>query len=159
MLMKDIVIRQATLNDLQSIQNLNYELFKSEKENFDSTLIVDWPLSEEGKNYFEELINNEYVIIALNGENVTGYLAGSINEKGSYELIQYGEINNMLVDEKYRGFGIGKHLINKFKEYCKSKNITNLKVVASAKNKNAVEFYRKQGFNDFDITLTMRMEK
>ena len=157
--MKDIVIRQATLNDLQSIQNLNYELFKLEKENFNSTLIVDWPLSEEGKHYFEELINNEYVIIATENEKIIGYLAGTINEKGSYELIQYGEINNMLVDNNYIGSGIGKQLINRFKEYCKSKNINDLKVVASAKNKNAIEFYRKQGFNDFDITLTMSMEE
>ena len=48
--MRDVIIRQATLKDLKSIQNLNYELFKLEKENYDSTLIVDWPLSEEGKN-------------------------------------------------------------------------------------------------------------
>ena len=157
--MEDITIRCASLNDVELIQKLNYKLFELEKENFDSTLILDWPLSEEGKKYFQDLINNEYVIIALKGEDVVGYLAGSINEKGSYELIQYGEINNMLVDDKYRGLGAGKQLINKFKEYCKSKNITNLKVVASAKNKNAIEFYRKQGFNDFDITLTMNMEE
>ena len=157
--MKNIIIRQATLNDLKSIQKLNYELFKLEKENFDPTLIVDWPLSEEGKSYFEDLIKNEYVIIALKDENVIGYLAGSINEKGSYELIQYGEINNMLVDDKYRGLGVGKQLINQFKEYCKSKNITKLKVVASAKNKNAIDFYRKQGFTDFDVTLTMNIEE
>ena len=152
-------IRQATLSDLKSIQKLNYELFKLEKENFDSTLIVDWPLSEEGKNYFEDLIKNEYVIIAMEDESIIGYLAGTINEKGSYELIQYGEINNMLVDNNYRGYGIGKQLINRFKEYCKSKNITNLKVVASAKNLNALEFYKKQGFKNFDVTLTMNMEE
>lgn len=157
--MKDIVIRQATLNDLQTIQKLNYELFKLEKENFDSTLIVDWSLSEEGKNYFEDLIKNEYVIIAMDDESIIGYLAGTINEKCYYELVQYGEINNMLVDNKYRGYGIGKQLINCFKEYCKSKNITNLKVVASAKNANAIEFYRKQGFKDFNVTLTMNMEE
>ena len=157
--MKNIVIRQATLNDLQSIQYLNYELFKLEKENFDSTLIIDWPLSEEGKSYFENLIKNEYVIIAVEDENIIGYLAGTINEKGSYELLQYGEINNMLVDNSYRGSGIGKQLINCFKEYCKTKNITNLKVVASAKNINAIEFYKKQGFKNFDITLTMNMEE
>ena len=157
--MEDITIRCASLNDIELIQKLNYKLFELEKENFDSTLILDWPLSEEGKKYFEELINNEYVIVAIKGEDVIGYFAGSINEKGSYELIQYGEINNMLVDDKYRGLGIGKQLINKFKEYCKDKNITNLKVVTSAKNKNAIEFYRKQGFNDFDITLTMSVEE
>ena len=157
--MKDIIFRQATLSDLKSIQKLNYELFKLEKENFDPTLIVDWPLSEEGKNYFEDLIKNEYVIIAIEDENIIGYLAGTINEKGSYELIQYGEINNMLVDNNYRGSGIGKQLINCFKEYCKNKNITNLKVVASAKNLNAIDFYKKQGFEDFNLTLTMNMEE
>lgn len=157
--MKDIIIRQATLNDLKSIQKLNYELFKLEKENFDPTLIVDWPLSEEGKSYFENLIKNEYVIIAIEDENIIGYLAGTINEKGSYELLQYGEINNMLVDNNYRGSGIGKKLINRFKEYCKTKNITNLKVVASAKNLNAIDFYKKQGFKDFDVMLTMNMEE
>ena len=157
--MKDIIIRQASLRDLESIQKLNYKLFKLEKENFDPTLIVDWPLSEEGKNYFEDLIKNEYVIIAIEAEKAIGYLAGTINEKGLYELIQYGEINNMLVDNNYRGSGIGKQLINYFKEYCKSKNINNLKAVASAKNLNAIEFYKKQGFEDFNITLTMNMEE
>ena len=39
-----ICIRSATLNDVRAIQKLNYELFKLEKENYDSTLIVDWPL-------------------------------------------------------------------------------------------------------------------
>ena len=157
--MRDVIIRQATLNDLKSIQNLNYELFKLEKENYDPTLIGDWPLSEEGKKYFEDLIKNEFVIIALKDEKIIGYLAGTINEKGSYELFQYGEINNMLVDNNYRGSGIGKQLINRFKEYCKTKNITNLKVVASAKNLNAIEFYKKQGFKNFDVTLTMNMEE
>lgn len=107
--MKDIIIRQATLNDLKSIQKLNYELFKLEKENFDSTLIVDWPLSEEGKSYFENLIKNEYVIIAIEDENIIGYLAGTINEKGSYELLQYGEINNMLVDNNYEALELEKN--------------------------------------------------
>ena len=152
-----IVIRQATLNDLEPIQKLNHELFKLEKENFDSTLITDWPISKDGENYFQEMIEDEYVIVAIDNEDIIGYLAGSINEKGSYELIQYGEINNMLINNEYRGLRIGKRLIDCFKEYCKSKGINNLKVVASAKNTNAIEFYKKQGFKDFDITLTMNI--
>ena len=155
--MKETIIRKATLNDLKSIQELNYALFQFEKENFDPTLIVDWPSSEEGKNYFKELINNEYVIVAIENEKIVGYLAGTIPEKGSYELVQYGEINNMIVAEKARGFGIGKQLIDCFKEYCKEKNIHHLKVVASAKNQVAIDFYKKQGFEDFNITLTMDM--
>lgn len=150
----EIFIRKAQLEDLNIIQNLNNELFKLEKENYDSTLVQDWPLSEDGKQYFEDLIINHYVIVAIKDDKIVGYLAGSINEKGSYEEIQYGEINNMLVDNNFRGFGIGKLLIDKFKQYCKDNNINNLKVVASAKNIKAIEFYKNNGFNDFDITLT-----
>ena len=150
----EIFIRKAQLEDLNIIQNLNNELFKLEKENYDSTLVQNWPLSEDGKHYFEDLIINHYVIVAIKNETIVGYLAGSINEKGSYEEIQYGEINNMLVDNNFRGLGTGKLLIDKFKQYCKDNNINNLKVVASAKNIKAIEFYKNNGFNDFDITLT-----
>ena len=49
------------------------------------------------------------------------------------------------------------NLINNFKNYCRNNNISNLKVVASSKNKNAIEFYRKNGFDDFNLTLTMNI--
>ena len=97
------------------IQNLNNDLFKLEKENYDPTLVSNWPLTEEGRLYFEELIENHFVIVATLNKEIVAYLAGSINEKGSYEEIQYGEINNMLVTDKCRGLGIGKLLINEFK--------------------------------------------
>ena len=157
--MCNISIRKATLDDLSVIQSFNNELFKLEKENYDPTLVVDWPLSKDGENYFKNLITNDYVILALVDDVIVGYLAGTINDKGSYEQIQYGEINNMLVNDKHRGSGIGKKLIDSFKDYCKENGIYNLKVVASSKNSNAINFYKKQGFNDFDITLTMNMRE
>lgn len=156
--MSEVIIRRAVLEDTEVIQKLNNELFKLEKENFDSTLVTDWPLTKEGKEYFEDLITYNYVIVAvLNGE-IVAYLAGSINEKGSYEELQYGEINNMLVNDKCRGLGLGKLLIDQFKVYCKKNNIYNLKVEASAKNINAINFYKKNGFEDFNVTLTMNIE-
>ena len=155
--MNNVIIRKANLEDLSIIQELNNSLFKLEKENYDSTLVKDWPLSEEGKEYFSDLINNHYVIVAILDNVIIGYLAGSIEEKGSYVEVQYGEINNMIISDEYRDYGIGKLLINNFKEYCKSNNISNIKVVASYKNKNAIEFYRKNGFEEFDITLTAKI--
>ena len=158
-MLENIIIRKAIIDDVNYIQNLNNELFKLEKENYDTTLVLNWALTQEGKEYFEDLIKNQYVIVAILEDKIIGYLAGSINEKGSYEEIQYGEINNMFIREDYRRYGIGKKLINNFKEYCRSNNILNIKVVASAKNRNAIEFYRKNGFDDFNVTLTMNMEE
>ena len=129
--MEEIKIRKATIDDVRAIQELNNDLFKLEKENYDTTLISDWPISDEGKDYFSDLINNHYVIVA--------------------------EDNNMVVKNEYRGKGIGKSLINYFKEYCKSNNVYNMQVIASYKNRDAIEFYRKNGFEEFDITLTAKI--
>ena len=156
--MENVIIRKATLNDLYEIQTLNNQLFKLEKENFDSTLVENWSITEEGEKYFKTLIEDAYVIVAILNDKIVGYLAGSINEKGSYEEIQYGEVNNMFINSKCRGYGIGKLLINDFKKYCISNGIKDLIVTASAKNTNAIEFYRKNGFNDFNITLTMNIK-
>ena len=152
--MVQTIIRKATLNDLFEIQNLNNLLFKLEKENFDPTLVENWPLSDEGKEYFKNLIEEAYIIVAVLNNKIVGYLAGSINEKGSYEEIQYGEVNNMFIKSECRGYGDGKLLINDFKNYCISNGIKNLIVTASAKNISAIEFYRKNGFKEFNITLT-----
>ena len=157
--MDNLVIRKASMDDLNIIQKLNNQLFELEKENFASTLVKDWPLTLEGKNYFQSLINNNYVILAILDEEIVGYLAGSINEQGSYEKIKYGEINNMFIKDTCRGFGIGKKLISCFKEYCRQNNIYNLKVTVSFKNKNAIEFYRKNGFLEFDLILTTNIDK
>ena len=156
--MEEIIIRKVTIGDLRSIQELNNDLFKLEKENYDSTLIENWPLSKDGEDYFTDLINNHYVIVALLNNEIVGYLAGSINEKGSYEEIQYGELNNMLIKENCRGYGIGKKLINNFKDYCKENNIYNVKVTASYKNQDAINFYKRNGFSEFDLTLTMKID-
>ena len=101
--MEEIIIRRARSEDLNIIQELNNDLFKLEKANYDSTLIENWPLSKDGEYYFTDLINNHYVIVALLNDEIVGYLAGSINEKGSYEEIQYGELNNMLIKENCGG--------------------------------------------------------
>lgn len=156
--MNDLVIRIANINDLKYIQELNNDLFKLEKENYDSTLVSNWPLTEEGKNYFTDLINNHYVVVAIINNEIVGYLAGTINEKGSYEEIQYGEINNMFIKDKLRGYGVGKRLINSFKDYCKENGIDNLIVTASSKNSNAINFYKRNGFEDFNLTLTMNID-
>jgi N-acetylglutamate synthase-like GNAT family acetyltransferase len=152
--MSDIEIRKANINDLPVIQDLNNQLFKIEKENYDETLVEGWPLTIEGKEYFLDLINNHYVIVAVLKNEIVAYLAGTINEKGTYEEIKYGEINNMFVKDYFRGQGIGKELINNFKKYCKENEVNNLKVIASYKNKSAVEFYKNNGFEEFNLELT-----
>ena len=151
----DIVIRKATMDDLEIIQTLNNELFKLEYENFDPSLKVGWPFGIDGKEYFSDLIENQFVLIACAEDKIVGYLAGSINVEESYNIKSLAELDNMFIKEEYRKYGIGTKLFQEFKNYCRQLDIDEIKVTASAKNINAINFYKKNGFEDFDVTFKM----
>ena len=150
--MQNIKIRKAKIEDLENIQNLNNELFELEIRFYDDTLVKDWPLSKEGKEYFIDLIKNEYVYVAEEENVIIGYLAGSIVDN-SYIKNKYAEINNMCITYKKRGCDIGSSLLNSFKDDMKKQNITELRVTASYRNKNAKDFYEKHGFVSFEKTF------
>ena len=155
--MESINIRIATINDLNAVQELNNSLFELEFNNFDDTLKVGWPFEKDGKEYFEYMIENEIVFVAEAEEKIVGYLAGSICEQISYITETFAELDNMCIDDQYRRFGIGTLLINEFKKYCKEKNIQNIKVTASTKNSRAIQFYIKNGFEDYNVTFKYKI--
>lgn len=49
----NLTIRNANIEDLQTIQNLNNELCKYETKNGFDSYIEDWSLSDVSKEYFE----------------------------------------------------------------------------------------------------------
>ncbi|WP_070963443.1 GNAT family N-acetyltransferase [Vibrio sonorensis] len=60
--------------------------------------------------------------------------------EGSYFL------DAMCVDEKHRGKGIGKSLLNKTKEKAKSDGYSQLSLIVFADNLAAITLYKQQGF-------------
>ncbi len=155
--MENILIRKANLEDLKCIQELNNKLFDLEFNNFDDTLKLDWAIGNEGKEYFENMIQNEIVFVAEYNSLIVGYLAGSISEEVSYIIETFAELDNMYIEEEYRRFGIGTLLINAFKEYCRANEIQNIKVTASAKNYKAIQFYLKNEFEDYNVTFKCKL--
>lgn len=149
----NVIIKRANIENLEDIQKLNNHLFELEYENFDPSLKVGWPFEKEGTEYFSDMLNNEVVFIAIVDDMMVGYLAGSINVESSYVTKSLAELDNMFILEEYRKYGIGTKLINEFKSHCTKIGIQEMKVTASAKNSNAISFYRKNGFDDYEITL------
>ncbi|MCR5146824.1 MAG: GNAT family N-acetyltransferase [Clostridia bacterium] len=152
-----IVIRKAEKKDLEDIQNLNKLLFDLEYKNYDSTLDTTWPVSNEGTDYFKNAIENDITIVATDENKVFGYIIGSLNTQNTYNKYKQAELDNMCILEDYRKLGIGSRLFEKFKAICKENDIKELKVVASYKNQNAINFYKKNGFEEAEITLKQRL--
>ena len=78
--------RDANLDDVKEIIELNQKLFDYEFKNFDNTLDCSWP--SKNKDYFEGLVKSEnsFLMVVIDGKKVIGYLAGSISESESYRL-------------------------------------------------------------------------
>ena len=147
-----MIIRRAKLDDLRKIQELNNQLFELELANFDKYLIKDWPLSSEGRQYFENAIKNDFVVVAEIEGVVVGYLFGGINHIPYYSF-KTAELYNMCVESEYRNCGVGKALYRKFEEFHNAQGINHFVVTASFKNKSACVFYEKMGFQKANMTF------
>ena len=101
------------------IQKLNKILFELEYNNFDSTLDINLSMSSEGKDYFENVINNNVVLVAVLDDKIIGYLVGSLNTQYSYNKNIQAELDNMCILEKFRKLGIVKQLFLEFKKIAK----------------------------------------
>jgi len=149
-----VEIIKATITHLSDVQLLNNKLFETEwYSGFDDTIQVGWSLSDVGKAYFADMITNHSTYIAMQDNEIIGYLSGSFPEKESYVTENYAEINNMYVLDTHQHQGIGSKLVDAFKKECLAKNICAIKVTASTKNLKALAFYEKSGFESCNITL------
>ena len=147
-----MVIRKADIKDLQRIQELNNELFELELANFDKYLIKGWPLSDEGKKYFENAIKESFVVVAEIDNRVIGYLLGEESNIPYYNF-KIAELCNMCIDSNYRKQGIGNALYKEFERFYKEQGITHFIVTASFKNESAKAFYKKMGFEEANSTF------
>lgn len=152
----EIIIKNATLDDLENIQELNLKLFEKEYKDYDPLLNLDWTFGEAGTKYYQDKITKDdgCVIVALVNNRIVGYLCGGLTEGEVYrKLPVVAELENTFVLDEFRSKGIGKQLYNKFVERCKIKNVGKIRVEASAKNDLVINFYRNNNFKDYSLIL------
>jgi len=150
----DYEIRESNIEELGDIIDLNQKLFYYEFEYFDQTLDCEWP--ERHKDYFKKSIENEssLTLVAISNNHVIGYLIGKIGISDDYRNVDLiAEIENMFILPEFRGKEIGTALCKRFFEWAKIKGIKKSKVEASASNKKAIDYYKKNGFNEYNIIL------
>jgi GNAT superfamily N-acetyltransferase len=153
----EVEIRAAEVKEIDNVLKLNYELFKLEFSKYDKTFNLEWTFSDKGKKYFADKINkdNMCLFIAISDDQTIGYLSAALYKESEYRKAMpiMAELESFFVLEKYRNAGVGSRLFKAFCEWCKSKNVGRLRVQASANNIKAIEFYKKNGFNEYDLIL------
>jgi GNAT superfamily N-acetyltransferase len=157
--MSDILIRPATLDDLEMILRLDRFLFQFDAQ-YDDTLDFEWTRSEEGVTFFtDRIIGKEGVaFIAEYDNHVVGYLCGAITEANSYRRIKrIAELECMFVQPSTRGKGAGAGLVNAFLDWVRAQDIHDVRIEASAENETAISFYQRMGFTPYNLILEGRL--
>jgi len=160
--MKDnFTIRKATIKDLKDILSLHLKLFKNEYQEFDKSLNMNWTYGEGKKCFKDRIIKKSgFVEVVENKRKIVGYLCGGIKKRLSYrKKAKYTELENMFIIKKFRGKGLGTALVTDFINWCKKNKVDYISIAASAQNNLGIRFYKKAGFEEYDLILEMKLSK
>lgn len=148
-----INIRQARIDEVEKLQFLDNEVFIHDVE-FDPDLNMNWAKGKKGKEFFTKVLNNpeSYCLIAEDNDKAVGYLVASFKET-SCRKSRCAELQNMGVSPECRSQGIGSMLVQKCLEWAKTKGYQKMYVSAYFGNKDAIKFYKKNGFLEIDLGL------
>jgi ribosomal protein S18 acetylase RimI-like enzyme len=109
---------------------------------------VGWNDKTDDINRLKTMVENSQIVVtAWDEETMVGFA------RCTTDYVFNGQINNVVVDSKYRRKGIGKVLINKILD--SSKQVTYM-LRGSMRNE---EFYRGLGFEDGPISLVYKRRK
>lgn len=128
-------VRQAETRDISQLTRLSKQL----------GYIIDEDATS--KNIKRLQGSNDSVIwVATDAEIIIGWMQVSYLVR--LESGEFCEIVGLVVDEQYRGKGIGKLLIAKAAEWCWQKGCSKLKVRTNVTRKNTHHFYEAMGFTE-----------
>lgn len=137
--------------EIKKIEKEQFEEYKDEIEKIHSENVFP----NNGYLMDEDYITNaEFIFVALLNNKVVGY--ASINtlvyepDEGDNLWITIEknniQIKQIAISKEFQGQKIGTHLLNKVKEYAKSKGINNIYLYTLGDNIKAHKFYERNGF-------------
>ncbi len=139
-------IRHAGLDDAEALTALSRQLGYPRK------------LAETRQNLTTILSNeNEAVYVMTCDQTVIAWI--HIFHTVRLESGIFCEIGGLVVEEKFRGKGIGRQLIETAKDWCSSRGVATLRLRSNVIRKEAHRFYRQLGFSEskeqkvFEMTL------
>ena len=127
-----IKIRKAEMHDIDSIAALSLELgYRPEKSEIEIKLVKFSPDP------------NEAVYVAET-DKVLGWM--HISHVEPLESKPFVEIRGIVVDQEYRGKGIGTQLIVKAEEWAKERGCSKIRVRTNIEREETRQYYRRLNF-------------
>ena len=152
--MEKIIIKKVTLNDLDRLQ-------KSSRQTFSETFAAK-NTEENMRKYLEEGFSTKKLTDELNNKESAFYFAELNDEVVGYIKLNCGQSQTELKDEtaleieriyvlkEFHGKNVGQLLYQKAVDIAREKDVDYVWLGVWEENERAINFYRKNGFVEFD---------
>jgi diamine N-acetyltransferase len=152
--MNSVEIRKVTIHDLGQLQKIGRQTF------FETFAAQN--TEENMKQYLDQGFAGEKLAAELNDQNAAFYFATHHHTVIGYLKLNFGpsqtelkdhqtvEIERIYVVKEFHGKNVGQLLFDKAIQIAKQRNAEYVWLGVWEKNPRAINFYKKNGFEEFD---------
>lgn len=155
----DIIVKQVNDDNFEDYVEFHQKMFDYSSQLYQGLWSDDMKIEPKKIDQLKEDLNKHFEsYIAYDGKTPVGmvcvvYLYSIFKAKNGFF------IDEMIVDQNYRGKGIGKILIDKIKSVAKSRNYGRIDLTAGSNNPKALNFYEKTGAKLYDKYVFYRYDE
>ncbi len=155
-----MMVRKLKKSDAGKIAPLMLELYKKwDKIDPIDKINKSWFYSKKLPGYVKKLIGNKnkLLLVAESGSEITGYLLAEVEERKPF-LQTAGYIAETFVMPGHRGEGIASALLKKALEWLRKRKIKYAFVGTHSLDKEAISFWKKKGFKEFNKFFKLKLK-
>ncbi len=154
------MIRFIAKEDIQRVNELYLALFKL-------TALAEpyyHKPTYQNEDFLKSVIDQQNGFVGYVYEKddlVVGFVIAQLQTSPPYACFK--QLNSVylmdiVIDEHYRGQGIGAKLIDKIKDWGVQNDVDYLELSVLAKNKKAYQLYLREGFEPYNISMRSRLK-
>ena len=150
-------VRKARLEDLPVLQQFKLGLIQAE-------LPMDETIKEDTTSYYDlnELIRSpesDVFVVELDTEIVASGYAKIMEDRPYLKHDKQGYLGFMFVPEGFRGRGFNKLILDTLMNWCKERDVFEIRLDVYDVNQAALRAYEKAGFKKHLINMRMDIRK
>jgi ribosomal protein S18 acetylase RimI-like enzyme len=132
----NIKIRNCSSDDFEGVQKLLQQLWPGRNFNV-----------KDLREVYERALSspNQKLMAAAGPDRIVGFCSLTI-KNNLWQAANLGVVDELVVDAEYRGFGIGKMLMEKITQIAIENECKRLELDSSSHRKEAHQFYERLGF-------------
>ena len=147
-----IEIKRAKEEDVKTLLEFSKKLNEFERRFYGNYKSFE-EVKDFVRRFFEKGLKREksiFLIAKIKGKAIGMAYGWEVKPLPFFKERRMGYIGEIWVEEKFRRKGVGKKLMEKMLEWFKERGIKWVRADVLSNNKEAIEFYKKLGFREFN---------